>query len=138
MLESIIKSSFYQNYCQADMLLLPVSIILGFAVGLTYPGNEELSEQYRTFSSVLGWTYFFMWAISFWPQVITNCKSNSTIGLAPDKLCYDIIGFGCLTLYESFMFFVPVVREAYQYVHDGKEPEVEINDGKCTTSPAAS
>ena len=42
---------------------------------------------------------------------------------------YDIIGFGCLTLYESFMFFVPVVRQAYGYVHDGKEPEVEINDG---------
>lgn len=129
MFEAATKSSCYQNYCQADMLLLPVSVILGVAVGLTYPGNEELSEKYRPVSSVLGWTYFFMWAISFWPQVITNFKCGSTVGLAPDKLCYDVIGFGCLSLYESIMFFVPVVREAYEYVHNGKDPEVEINDG---------
>mmetsp|Transcript_23816 Transcript_23816/g.34923 ORF Transcript_23816/g.34923 Transcript_23816/m.34923 type:complete len:324 (-) Transcript_23816:102-1073(-) len=128
MINAILQSSLYKKHCQADKILMPLSVVLGVTVGAIVSGNNELSPNYRPVSSIMGWTYFFMWAISFWPQVITNYKNQSTLGLAPDKLIYDVVGFVCLVLYECFMYFVPVVREAYAYTHDGKIPEVEIND----------
>lgn len=109
--------------------MCPLAIMLGLLFGLIIPGNELLPDSYRIFSSIMGWTYFFLWAISFWPQVVTNYKNQSTIGLKSDKLAYDLIGFECLVIYESSMFFSSYTRELYMDSHDGNAPEVEINDG---------
>lgn len=124
--EDIGASSWYTK----DALLTPVACLLGVAVGLVVSGNPELSPRYRPVSSVIGWTYFFNWCISFWPQAITNFQNKSTIGLAPDKLLYDIIGFSALTMYETSMYLSPDIRNAYEADHGGIPPEVEINDGK--------
>ena len=117
------------GWCTKDALLTPVACILGVVVGLALPGNQELSPGYRPVSSVLGWVYFFNWCISFWPQAITNYNNKSTIGLAPDKLLYDVIGFVSLTIYETFMFSSAWIRKDYEVDHGGIPPEVEINDG---------
>ena len=57
-----------------------------------------------------------------------NYENQSTLGLKSDKLCYDVVGFGALVIYESSMYFSQVTREVYEVEHDGKLPEVEIND----------
>lgn len=110
--------------------LLPLATTLGLCFGLLIPGNEILPDNYRVFSSIMGWTYFFMWAISFWPQVVTNYKNQCTTGLKSDKLAYDLIGFECLVIYEGSMFFSSYTRKLYGEAHDGNEPEVEVNDGE--------
>ena len=74
-----------------------------------------------------------MWAISFWPQVVTNYKNQSTTGLKSDKLAYDLIGFECLVIYEGSMYFSNYTRALYVDAHDGNSPEVEINDGKTNS-----
>ena len=117
------------SWCTKDALLTPTACVLGILVGLILPGNPELSPAYRPISSVIGWVYFFNWCISFWPQAITNYSNKSTIGLAPDKLMYDIIGFAALTIYETYMFCSPWIRKQYEKDHGGIPPEVEINDG---------
>lgn len=122
-----------RGWCTKDALLTPTACILGVVVGLALPGNPELSPSYRPISSVIGWIYFFNWCISFWPQAITNFSNKSTIGLAPDKLMYDIIGFAALTIYETFMFCSPWIRNQYKEDHGGIPPEVQINDGTQRT-----
>jgi hypothetical protein len=111
-------------------MLCPLATILGLSFGLIIPGNEVLPDNYRVFSSIMGWTYFFMWAISFWPQAVTNYKNQCTTGLKSDKLAYDLIGFECLVIYESSMYFSTYTRNLYANDHDGNFPEVQINDGK--------
>lgn len=69
-----------------------------------------------------------MWAISFWPQAVTNYKNQCTTGLKSDKLAYDLIGFECLVIYESSMYFSAYTRELYAEDHNGNYPEVQIND----------
>lgn len=114
---------------QVDKLLMPSSIVLGLIVGIIIPGSADLPDGYRLVSSMMGWTYFFMWAISFYPQAITNFQNKSTKGFNTDKVLYDMVGFGALSLYECSMFYVPSVRSEYAAVYDGKLPEVDINDG---------
>ena len=35
----------------------------GVVVGLSVPGNSDLSASYRPFSSIIGWTYVIAWTI---------------------------------------------------------------------------
>ena len=115
---------------EVEDTLCPLAALLGLTFGLVIPGNEILPDTYQVFSSIMGWTYFFMWAISFWPQVVTNYKNQDTMGLKSDKLAYDLIGFECLVIYESSMYFSTYTRGLYIESHNGNSPEVEINDGK--------
>jgi cystinosin len=114
--------------CDVDTISIPLSIILGFVVGLLVPASSDLSPNYRPISSVIGWTYFFAWALSFYPQVYTNYSKGTTIGYASDKLLYDVIGFSSLSIYSIAMYSIPSVREAYERDHNGHSPTVAIND----------
>ena len=72
------ESKFFKDNYQVDKLLIPISVIIGVTVGFVIDGADDLSPKERRFSSVLGWTYFFCWAISFWPQVVTNYFNETT------------------------------------------------------------
>mgnify|MGYP003386095353 FL=1 len=76
---------------------------LNFLVGWLSPisyviQDADLSHDYRPVSSILGWIYFFAWSLSFYPQILLNFSRKTTVGFNTDKLVYDLIGFGCLSL----------------------------------------
>lgn len=116
------------RHTEVEELMCPLAAALGLLFGVIIPGNELLPDSYRMCSSIMGWTYFFMWAISFYPQAVTNYKNGSSIGLKSDKLAYDLIGFECMVIYESSMYFSSYTRKLYRDDHDGNSPEVEVND----------
>ena len=97
--DSIVESKFFKDNYQLDKLLIPISITLGVCVGLIVEGSEDLTPLARVASSVMGWTYFFCWAISFWPQVVTNYyKETTEVGRAFIFLTtchYMFTGLGC-------------------------------------------
>jgi cystinosin len=123
-----VESNFFKDNYQLDKMLIPISLTLGISVGLVVQGAEDLSPGAQRISSVMGWTYFFCWAISFWPQVVTNYYNETTHGLATDKYIYDLVGFAALSIYECSMFFDKSTRRDYAEQHHGELPEVEIND----------
>lgn len=90
--------------------------------------DSDLTHDYRPVSSVFGWTYFFAWTLSFYPQVLLNYMRKSTIGFKSDKLVYDFIGFSCLSVYCYAFRYVSSVRESYKDKHDGNSPTVQLND----------
>lgn len=51
-------------------------------------------------SYVIGWAYFFCWSVSFYPQLITNYKRQSVVGLSLDFVAYNLVGFFCYSAFS--------------------------------------
>ena len=113
---------------RVDYSSIPLAVVLGIVFGLIIPGSSDLSPDYRPISSVLGWVYFFSWTLSFYPQVILNHMRGTTVGMASDKLVFDVLGFSCLSVYSVAMYCIPSVRNAYRNANDDNNPKVQIND----------
>ena len=93
------------------LILLTCGIILGTVL----PKNKDLpTPTMQYISSVIGYTYFLCWSISFYPQVILNHKRKNTTGLSPDFSVLNVVGFACYSIYVSFLFWSPKVRDEYQ------------------------
>ncbi|KAK4056745.1 mannose-1-phosphate guanyltransferase [Microbotryomycetes sp. JL221] len=79
-------------------------------------------------SQALGWTYFFVWTISFYPQAILNWRRKSVQGLSIDFLTLNPFGFACYSVYTIVLASSPVVRQEYASRHHGHAPQVQPND----------
>uniref|UniRef100_A0A0B6ZNS1 Cystinosin homolog n=1 Tax=Arion vulgaris TaxID=1028688 RepID=A0A0B6ZNS1_9EUPU len=91
-------------------------------------GKIMHSEAINTAASVIGWMYFAAWTLSFYPQVYTNWRRKSVIGLSFDFVVFNITGFVAYSCYNVGLFWIPTVREEYFLDHpDGINP-VQVND----------
>eukprot|EP00298_Acanthocystis_sp_HF-20_P022541 c30527_g1_i1.p1 GENE.c30527_g1_i1~~c30527_g1_i1.p1 ORF type:complete len:318 (+),score=90.12 c30527_g1_i1:29-982(+) len=66
--------------------------------------DQDYSTELEIFSSVVGWTYFAAWSISFYPQVIVNFKLKSVEGLSFDFVFLNLLGFTCYTIYNIVLY----------------------------------
>ncbi len=71
-------------------------------------------------SFVFGWASFFIWAMSFYPQVIKNFIRRSAKGYSVEFLYINSVGFVCYSVYNIALFCVPSVQASYMAIH----PEV--------------
>lgn len=69
-----------------------------------------LSPDLITISSVIGWLYFVAWSISFYPQIITNYKRKSVVGLNFDFLSLNIIGFVLYGVFNIGLYSIPEIQ----------------------------
>lgn len=65
------------------------------------------------FSALLGWTYFALWSLSFYPQVILNARRKSVVGLSLDFQLLNILGYTCYSVYNVELHFNAQTRAAY-------------------------
>jgi cystinosin len=79
-------------------------------------------------SYTLGWIYFLAWSASFYPQVLLNWKRKSVQGLSLDFVYLNTLGFFSYAIYNTLLYFDPVVREQYRRRHDGENNLVQLND----------
>ncbi|XP_005108750.2 cystinosin [Aplysia californica] len=79
-------------------------------------------------NAVIGWVYFVAWSVSFYPQVYTNWKRKSVIGLNFDFLCYNITGFLAYGFFNVGMYWVPSVQAEYFSDHPRGINPVQLND----------
>jgi cystinosin len=54
---------------------------------------EEEEDALYYISHILGWIYFAAWSISFYGQVIENCRRKSVSGLNFDFEVYNLVGY---------------------------------------------
>ena len=85
---------------------LGVIFAVGFGLGFGNDANSNIPQPYNRISSVIGWTYFACWSISFWPQVFLNWRRQSVVGLSLDFEVYNMFGYTCYTIYNSAFFGV--------------------------------
>ncbi|KAI7900722.1 PQ loop repeat-domain-containing protein [Cokeromyces recurvatus] len=80
-------------------------------------------------SDIIGWSYFFVWSISFYPQVFLNWKRKSVRGLSIDFLFYNLLGFFCYSIFNLALYFNKGIRDEYHSRHPLSENNlVRIND----------
>eukprot|EP01116_Phalansterium_solitarium_P010633 TRINITY_DN2564_c0_g1_i2.p1 TRINITY_DN2564_c0_g1~~TRINITY_DN2564_c0_g1_i2.p1 ORF type:complete len:267 (-),score=69.47 TRINITY_DN2564_c0_g1_i2:482-1282(-) len=78
-------------------------------------------------SAVIGWVYFAAWTISFWPQIISNYRRKSVVGLSFDYVFLNIIGFTCYSAYNLSLFWNPTIQQQYKNFY-GEANKVQPND----------
>lgn len=99
--------------------------LLGIMIGCIMPKNFDLPSQwYRYTSSILGYTNFVFWCVSFYPQIIMNHKRRSTEGLSADFVVVNFIGYVCYAIYTSSLYWNGHVREMYQVRHSDERDAV--------------
>lgn len=86
------------------------------------------SLKIRQINVIIGWVYFVIWSISFYPQVIENYLRKSVIGLNFDFLCYNITGFVVYSIYCSSMYWIGSIQEEYFKKFGGTVIPVAPND----------
>jgi cystinosin len=120
--------SKWQSYKQS--FWVPLALLLGIIVGLfapvdsSYAGNDFQARV----SQLLGWTYFFAWSMSFYPQVFLNMQRKSVVGLSLDYQMLNTVGFLCYFIYNVLLYFSKGVQKEYENRYDGKDSAVELND----------
>lgn len=81
-----------------------------------------------TISTIVGWLYFAAWSISFYPQIYTNCRRSSVIGLNFDFLTLNLIGFGLYSAYNVALFWSAHVDGEYAERYPRGLNPVQLND----------
>lgn len=79
-------------------------------------------------SFIVGWLYFLAWSISFYPQIYTNWRRQSVVGLNFDYVGLNITGFVCYMVYNCGLYFVPKIQEEYFELHPFGVIPVQLND----------
>jgi cystinosin len=137
------SSSRQYNYRQiASLMLSPITdeqdsvksilfglltmLLSGGILGLFMPKNEAFpSHWYRTLSSMIGYTCFIMWSVSFYPQMINNFRRRSTLGLSADFCGLNVLGFACYAVYNVSMFTSDKIHDEYRTRY-GADAEITV------------
>ena len=71
--------------------------------------NDTWTES---ISQILGWGYFVLWSLSFYPQVLQNHRRRSTDGFSIDFALLNVLGLSAYTVSNACLLFSPVVRDS--------------------------
>lgn len=112
----------------SHFLVISFVIICGVLFGKFLEPDENLPANYRVYSSILGWTYFFAWSISFYPQLFHNYLRGTSRGLSIDFIILNAIGFLCYSIFTVCMYYVPLFKDEYEARHHGNVIKVSISD----------
>lgn len=70
----------------------------------------EISDSLYHISSVVGWIYFLAWSVSFYPQIYSNYKRKSVVGLNFDYLSLNLVGFIMYALFNCGLYWIPDIE----------------------------
>ena len=82
----------------------------------------------RWVSAVFGWSYFVIWGISMYPQILHNFLRRSTEGYSCDKLLLNIIGYLAYAAFKISLYSSPFIQQQYFSIHPGGVNPVRLND----------
>eukprot|EP00066_Takifugu_rubripes_P023443 XP_011612709.1 PREDICTED: cystinosin isoform X1 [Takifugu rubripes] len=71
------------------------------------------SNVLAVISQIVGWLYFLLWSLSFYPQAWENWRRKSVIGLNFDFLALNLTGFIAYTVFNVSLFWVPFIQEEF-------------------------
>lgn len=86
------------------------------------------SRAVELLSTIIGWTYFVAWSISFWPQIWENFRRKSVIGLNFDYVYLNIVGHSVYGAFNVGLFWVKTIQDEYKTEHPYGVIPVQAND----------
>ena len=69
-------------------------------------------------SDALGWSYFFAWSLSFYPQVFDNRRRQSVVGMSFEYQLFNLLGYSCYSIYTGCLCFNKQVKRQYDDVFE--------------------
>ncbi|KAK3920500.1 Cystinosin-like protein [Frankliniella fusca] len=75
--------------------------------------TSEHSSEIEIISVVVGWIYFVVWSVSFYPQIFENWRRKSVVGLNFDFLTLNLTGFTLYSLFNCGLYWIPSIQEQY-------------------------
>lgn len=75
----------------------------------------------------------FHCSVSFYPQVISNFKRKSTVGLSPDFVVLNVIGFNCYTAYNAALYWNPSIQKLFKERY-GPDTEITVQSNDVAFS----
>lgn len=75
----------------------------------------ERSDALYHVSAAVGWIYFLAWSISFYPQIYSNYKRKSVVGLNFDFLSLNIVGFIMYALFNCGLYWIPEIEVLFGF-----------------------
>ncbi|XP_003424835.1 cystinosin homolog isoform X1 [Nasonia vitripennis] len=88
----------------------------------------ERSDTLYHVSAVVGWIYFLAWSISFYPQIHSNYKRKSVVGLNFDYLSLNLVGFIMYALFNCGLYWIPEIEQEYFSRYPKGLNPVQVND----------
>lgn len=64
-------------------------------------------------SFIVGWIYFTAWSISFYPQMYTNFRRKSVVGLNFDFLALNFLGHSLYAMYNISLYWIPYIEVSF-------------------------
>mmetsp|Transcript_10464 Transcript_10464/g.13262 ORF Transcript_10464/g.13262 Transcript_10464/m.13262 type:complete len:410 (+) Transcript_10464:185-1414(+) len=99
---------------------------IGTFLGIIMPKNSDLPHvAYQYLSSIIGYTYFVSWSVSFYPQIITNYQRKTIDGLSTDSTIIAVLNYTCYTIYNAFFFWDEGIRQEYKD-KNGQDSEITV------------
>lgn len=125
---------FYDESGSREKIIMGLGslCILGTLLGIFMPKNLHLNGKwypyYRWISSVIGYNYFVMWSICFYPQVLLNYRRKSTQGLSNDFAILNFMGWSFYSAYLVSMYFDDEIKQMYSQRFKNHSSTVASND----------
>jgi len=67
-------------------------------------GMSMLKQKQNCLHSLTDWSYFFAWSLSFYPQLYSNWRRRSVVGLSFDFVGYNVVGFFSYAIYACVYY----------------------------------
>ncbi|KAL6055034.1 hypothetical protein QOT17_017047 [Balamuthia mandrillaris] len=77
---------------------------------------------------IVGWAYFCMWGVCYYPQIWKNWRNQSVLGWSMDFVCYNTFGYACYLVFNLNLYWNEDIRREYREKHHGEEVPVRIQD----------
>lgn len=61
-------------------------------------------------SSIIGWAYFVAWSVSFYPQIVTNWRRKSVVGLNFDFISLNLVGFLLYSVFNIGLYYSEYIQ----------------------------
>ena len=90
--------------------------------------NVGRNKAIDVISTVIGWLYFIAWSVSFYPQIWTNFKRKSVVGLNFDYIGLNITGFLFYSFFNVCLFYSPLIQTQFEDKYPRSLIPVEDND----------
>lgn len=78
-----------------------------------FVANVCKSQIVDILSKICGWIYILSWGSAFYPQIYSNFKRKSVVGLSFDYLGLNLIGYLSFGVFISGLYFVPDLQQEY-------------------------
>ena len=84
-------------------------------------------EHLKIVADIVGWIYVICWFLCGFPQIYTNWRRKSSIGLSYDSMVYSTLGASTYTAYTLAVFFDKALQDTL-LEHAKQSSPVKLTD----------